>query len=120
MKKKEILIVEDEFVSYMHVKILLEKNGYSTEDICRSGEDAVNRINGSKPDLIIMDIILDGDIDGIEAAKQIRTRYDIPIIFLTASSDEFTCKRALEVTMAGYIRKPFNKHELFDKVEAAI
>ena len=90
----KILVVEDEIIVGMEIKDRLERLGYSVIDTVSSGEEAVKRAEETSPDLVLMDIRLKGDMDGIEAAKRIRHRFNIPVIYLTAYADDETIKRA--------------------------
>ena len=88
MTNEKIMIVEDEKIVALDIKDSLEHFGYSVPCMAASGEDAISFIDKCQPDLILMDIVLKGKIDGIEAAKTIRDNYGIPVIYLTAYSDE--------------------------------
>jgi two-component system, response regulator PdtaR len=120
MSKYRILVVEDEAIVAMGIKEKLEDLGHEVVDIVFSGEDAVEKAIKIEPDLILMDIVLKGDMDGIEAASEIRNRLDIPIIYLTAYSDEEMLKRARMTEPYGYILKPFNNSELNANIEMAL
>jgi CheY-like chemotaxis protein len=110
--KKKILIVEDEMIIAEDLKRLLLKSGYDVTDIVTSGEAALNAVKESKPDLIFMDIVIEGEINGIDAAKQIHDKYKMPIIFLTAWSDDETLEDAGKSDPYGYLLKPVNEKEL--------
>jgi CheY-like chemotaxis protein len=88
MTNSRILVVEDEAIVAMGIKQKLEDLGHQVVDIAYTGEDAVQTALETKPDLILMDIVLKGNVDGIEAAAKIRNQLDIPVIYLTAYSDE--------------------------------
>lgn len=117
--QKKILIVEDELIIAENIKVMLNSLGYLVPNIIVSGEEAVDKVGKTNPDLVLMDIKLKGKIDGIETAKQIRADCDIPIIFLTAFSDEATLQKAKITKPFGYIIKPFNKRELQANIEMA-
>ena len=119
MEKKRIMIVEDEGITAMNIKKSLEDIGYVVTSIAVSGEDAVSNAEEQRPDLVLMDIILMGEIDGIEAAEQIRARFDTPVVYLTAYSDEAMIKRIKKTEPIGYIVKPFNAKELRIALEIA-
>ncbi len=119
MKKKRIMVVEDEGITAMRIKGSLEDMGYSVTSTEFSGEDAVKNAAEDRPDLILMDIVLDGEMDGIEAAGKMRTEYDIPVVYLTAHSDSAIVKRLKATEPFGYIIKPFEDHELRMVVEIA-
>jgi len=115
-----ILIVEDESIVALDIKDKLEHLGYNVLAIVSSGERAIEEVKKNQPDLILMDIILKGEIDGIETARQIRKCFDIPIIYLTAHSDEQTLKRAKVTEPFGYIIKPFVDDDLKSAIEIAL
>ncbi len=119
MAKKRIMVVEDEGITAMNIKVSLEDMGYVVTSISVTGEDAVNNVVEDRPDLILMDIILKGEIDGIEAAEQIRARFGTPIVYLTAYSDEAMIKRIKKTEPTGYIVKPFDEKELRIAIEIA-
>ena len=90
----KILVVEDERITAEDIKSGLENAGYKVPALVSTGEDAIDKAGKLRPDLVLMDIKLKGKMDGIEAAGQIKLRYNIPVIYLTAYSDEYTVKRA--------------------------
>jgi len=124
----KILVVEDERITAEDIKSGLEFAGYTVPAIVSSGEDAIEKAGELKPDLVLMDIKLKGEMDGIEAAGQIRVRYDIPVIYLTAYSDESTVQRAKVTEPSGYIlkertgliKKPFEESELHTAIEITL
>lgn len=120
MAKSRILVVEDEAIVAMGIKQKLEELGHQVVDIVYTGEDAVQTALETEPDLILVDIVLKGNMDGIEAAAKIRSQLDIPIIYLTAYSDEEVLKRARKTEPYGYIIKPFKKSELNANIEMAL
>ena len=120
MDNKNILVVEDESVVAMHIEESLEKLGYAVAAVVASGEEAVKKAEETRPDLILMDIVLKGEIDGIEAAGQIREKFNIPVIYLTAYADDAILQRAKITEPLGYIVKPFNERELKSAIEIAI
>ncbi|MBN2734604.1 MAG: response regulator [Methanomicrobiaceae archaeon] len=120
MKGSSILIVEDEMIISMEIGGMLKKLGYNVAGSVISGRGAIQTARDKRPDLILMDIRLKGDMDGIEAAKKIMELYNIPVIFLTANSDETTIKRAVELKPAGILIKPFKERDLFGNIEMAI
>ena len=115
----KILIVEDESIEAMDIKRALESFGYSVPYIASSGEDAMEKAFDIMPDLILMDIVLKVEKNGIDAASKIK-ELDIPVIFLTAHSEESVVKQALLTDAYGYILKPYNKTELKFTVELAL
>ena len=120
MDKFQVLIVEDEAIVSMDLRYKLESLGYSVPAEVRSGEDAVHAASQLRPDVVLMDIRLSGEMDGIEAAAEIRRRFDIPVIYVTSSVDEATLERAKATEPSGYILKPFLNAELRAVVEMAI
>lgn len=120
MDKPGIFIVEDEFVIAKDIKRCLIKYGYSVVAIASSGEKAIERALELKPDLILMDIVLSGKMDGIEAAKEIQSGLDVPIIYLTACIDKTILERAKMTGTYGYMLKPFEDKELYSTIEMAL
>lgn len=120
MSKIKILIVEDESIVAMDIKHRAEGLGYQVIGVTPSGEEALELVRENPPDLILMDIVLKGKMDGIEAAQRIHDDFDIPVLYLTAYSDEETLKRAKITEPFGYIIKPFEDRELHSSVEIAI
>lgn len=119
MDKKNILIVEDERLIAEDIKRTLIYLGYDVADTVANGKDAIARARESSPDLVLMDIMLEGDINGIEAAEKIYNEMDLPIIFLTAYSNENTLQDARAAQPYGYILKPFEERELHATIEMA-
>ena len=118
---KKILIVEDDDIVALELSNQLSEFGYSVCDSITYGEDVIKRVEALEPDLILMDIILAGDMDGIETAKIINTNYNIPIIFITAYGDKQTLDRAKLSEPYGYIVKPItDKDDLLPTIELAI
>jgi len=120
MSNVKILVVEDESIVAMDIKHRAEGLGYSVTGITPSGEGAIQKASETLPDLVLMDIVLKGDMDGVEAAQKIRDTLDIPVVYLTAYSDEKTLKRAKVTEPFGYIIKPFEDRELHSAVEVAL
>ncbi|HHT19063.1 MAG: histidine kinase dimerization/phosphoacceptor domain -containing protein [Euryarchaeota archaeon] len=114
-----ILIVEDEVVEVMYLKNSLQLMGYDVLAVASSGDEAIDKAKKLKPDLILMDVVLKGDMDGIEAAKHIK-KFKIPIIFLTGLLDDRTVSRALLSEPYGYIIKPFDNRKLKISIEVAL
>lgn len=119
MAGKKILIVEDETIEALDIKNMLESFGYDVPSIELNGEEAVLTAEKIHPDLVLMDIILKGNVDGINAAKQIKD-LNIPVIFLTAHSDNEAVERAKKTEPYGYIVKPYDPVDLKNTVEFAI
>jgi PAS domain S-box-containing protein len=120
MKKVSILVVEDNYIVMMELVSRLEEMGYQIAGTAASGAEAIEKAGKHMPDLTIMDIRLKGDIDGIEAASAIKKKYDIPVIYLTAHSDEETLSRAKITEPFGYILKPFEEKILHSSIEMAL
>jgi DNA-binding LytR/AlgR family response regulator len=120
MSKTNILIVEDESIVAKDIQHSLKKLGYTVVGICSNGEDAIRSAEEMSPDLVLMDIMLKGDMSGIEAADQIRQRMNIPVIYLTAYADESTLNKAKVTEPYGYIIKPFKEIDLHTAIEMAI
>lgn len=119
-EQKQILVVEDESIIGMEIQARLTKLGYRTPHLVHSGLEAIKIASESHPNLVLMDISLQGEMDGIEAAHIIADRYDIPIIFLTANTDESTFQRAKIASPFGYLLKPFEERQLHSAIEIAL
>ena len=112
MTKAKILIVEDDAIVAVDIESRLKTLGYSVLGIVDNGKEAIKKATANNPDLVLMDIVLKGDMDGIEAAEIIRSRFEIPIIFLTAYADEDKLERAKLTMPFGYILKPFRDRDI--------
>jgi len=115
-----IMVVEDEGIIAQDIKNCLEGLGYNVPDVVFTGREAILRAEQLRPDLVLMDIVLKGDIDGIETASEIRKKYNIPIVYLTAYEDDKTLKRAKLTEPLGYILKPFEERYLRSSIEMAL
>ncbi|MBI5402311.1 MAG: response regulator [Ignavibacteriae bacterium] len=120
MKKAEILIVEDDLLTATVIQKYLTTNGYDVTAIAANADEAFDEIGRQKPDLILMDIFLRNSIDGIEIARIVREKYDIPVIYLTADSSEDTIARAKITEPFGYLVKPVDSKILITNVELTI
>jgi PAS domain S-box-containing protein len=120
MPKPRILIVEDESLVGLSLQRKLEVLGYEVSAVVGSGEEAIQQARLLQPDLALMDIMLGGELDGVEAARQIRTQLDMPIIYLTAYSDDNTIERAKFTSPFGYLLKPLQERELQIAIEMAL
>ncbi len=120
MSEVRIMIVDDEHIVALDICNTLERLGYKVPVIVATGEAAVAAAGWEKPDLVLMDIKLKGDMDGIAAAREIHTRHDVPIIYLTAFSDDQTLQRAKMTEAFGYLIKPFDERELHSAIEIAL
>ena len=117
---RNILIVEDEVIIAMALEDSLRDFGYTIAGRATNGADAVRLAIENEPDLALVDIRLNGEMDGIEAANRICRRLDIPVIFLTAYSDDTTLSRAIKTNPFGYLIKPIRPRELYTSIETAI
>ena len=120
MTQANIVIVEDEPIVAMDIKRCLKQLGYQVAGVAANSEDAVQQIVDNRPDLVLMDIRLKGDIDGIETAWRVRQRFNVPIVYLTAHSDPETLERAKFTEPYGYILKPYEDRDLHTTIEMAI
>ncbi|MDP3028538.1 MAG: response regulator [Deltaproteobacteria bacterium] len=120
MAETKILVVEDEGIVAEDIRRSLQNLGYTVSAVVSSGQEAVKKAEEYKPDLVLMDIVLKGEIDGIEAANQIRLCFNIPVVYLTAYADERTMDRAKVTEPFGYIVKPFEDRELRMTIEMAL
>jgi len=120
MRKACILVVEDEVIAAEGVRDRLQSLRYMAPPVVTTGEDAVQKAGELRPALVLMDIKLKGEMDGIEAAEQIRARFDIPVVYLTAYADEATLERARISEPFGYILKPFKAGDLRSTIEMAL
>ena len=120
MTPERVLIVEDEGIVALQVRTALEQRGFDVTDTCASGDTALESLAADPPDLVLMDVRLQGARDGIETAAAMRARSHVPIIFLTANSDSDTLRRARITDPYGYLLKPFNSKELGIAVDMAL
>lgn len=120
MEKVLILIVEDEPIIGKDIQTLLQSLGYEVSEVISTGEEAIVKAVELQPDLILMDIALPGKIDGIAAVKKIKEEIDVPIIYLTAHTEENTFDRARETEPYGYLVKPVGKSDFFTAIETAL
>ena len=116
----KVLIVEDEFIEATDLKRRLEKLGYSVVGMVGNGKDAIKKSEELYPDLILMDIMLKGKMNGIEAAKKITENHDIPVIYLTAYFDGKTLEKAKKTAPYGYVIKPYEDMGLRSAIEMAV
>jgi len=120
MSNARIMIVEDEAIVALDLQHKLKTLGYAVSGVASSGEEAVRKVPQTRPDLVLMDIKLKGDMDGIDAAQRVRDEFNIPVVYLTAYSDENTLQRAKVTEPAGYLLKPFKDRELHATIEMAL
>jgi CheY-like chemotaxis protein len=120
MGMSSILIVEDEGIVALDIQIQLTGLGHIIFGVVSSGKDAIERAASRAVDVVLMDIGLRGDMDGIEAARYIYQQFGTPVIYLTAYKDDMTLQRAMATHPAGYLVKPFEQRDLQMAIEAAI
>lgn len=120
MARAQILVVEDDSIIVMELEDRLYKLGYTVCTATAYGEEAIDKAAELAPDLVLMDIRLKGAMDGIEAAAEIRERYDIPVVYLTAYADNNTLQRAQITEPYSYLIKPFEERELHIAIEMAL
>jgi PAS domain S-box-containing protein len=120
MNPSIILVAEDEAIVAMDIQNRLTAMGYQSAGCAASGEEVLALVDEKRPHLVLMDIRLQGDMDGIEAAEVIRRQFHVPVVFLTAYSEEATLQRAKLAEPFGYILKPFNNRELKSTIEIAL
>ena len=116
----EIILVEDETIIAYELRVRLSMLGHKVLGVFRKGEDACSSAAEKMPDLMLIDIILAGKIDGIETARRVRAAGPTRIIFLTANTDEATRQRALAVGPQGFLLKPFTEDELREELAKAL
>jgi two-component system, response regulator PdtaR len=118
--KGKVLVAEDENIIALDIKKTLEKSGYEVTSINSTAVNVIQKVETEKPDVILMDIMLRSSLDGIEAAKIIHYKYNIPIIYLTALRDNETFERAKSTDPFDYLQKPFDVDKLESAIERAI
>lgn len=120
MSKINILVVEDESIVSKDIQHSLIRFGYGFSGACSNGEKAIALVEEFHPDLVLMDINLKGDLSGIETAEIIKKEFSVPVIFLTAYSDDLTLTKAMVAEPFGYIIKPFKEMDLHTNIELAV
>jgi DNA-binding response OmpR family regulator len=120
MEKHKVIIVEDDEITALNLNMSLQKHGYSVIAVCDNATQAKNRITTHTPDVIIIDISLQESSDGIELAKSIKERYEIPFIYLTSYSDDDIIAQAKLTEPYGYIVKPFDPGSLHATIQMAL
>ncbi len=115
-----VLLVDDEAIVAKDLEFSLRRFGYTVSGTASTGAEAISQTESQRPDVVLMDIRLKGDMDGVDAARQIRTRHDVPIIYLTAYADDTTLARAGETSPYGYLVKPYQEKELHATIETAL
>lgn len=117
MSCPRILIVEDEVVVSMYIETVLSSFGFEVVGTATNGDDAQMLVREANPDLILMDINIEGDYDGIETTRRIKSFSNTPVIFVSAYIDKETKERARDTEPAGYLAKPFKNKELREIIE---
>lgn len=117
---ERILVVEDDAIARLDIQAALERAGYEVAGLAVSGEEAILQADLLNPDLVLMDIRLEGDMDGVEAANEISDRFDLPIIFLTVYADDETLRWAKVAGPYGYLLKPVDHRELRSAIEVGL
>ena len=120
MNAARILIVEDEHVVARHLKLALESDGYEVTGVADSAAQALAVAEKKPPDLVLMDIRIRGDMDGVDTASVLRTQLGLPVVFLTANADDPTLRRALTVGAGGFLTKPFNPKRVHHAIQVAL
>lgn len=120
MCDKVILVVEDEPLVGLEIQEVLTRYGYRVPEVLGNSDEVLQAVQNHKPDLLLMDIRIDGSMDGIATAAQVKKNHELPVVFLTAFSDQDTLKRAAECFPDGYILKPFDERALATNVEMAL
>ena len=118
--KKKILLVEDEAITALDMANMLQKIGYEVAATITSGEEAVMKAIEMRPDLILMDIILSDEMDGIDATKKIKEQINVPVVYLTGNADSRTFQRAGETNHLGYLIKPVSRDNLKSVISTAL
>lgn len=120
MSPARIMVVEDEHLVAEDLRDLLEHLGYEVAAVAHTPDEALDGAERTRPDLVLMDINLGADMDGIQIARKLNTRMSLPIVYLTAQSDAQTLTRAQSTGPLGYLLKPFNEHKLHSTIETAL
>ncbi|HDP80631.1 MAG TPA: PAS domain S-box protein, partial [Spirochaetes bacterium] len=120
MDRQAVLLVEDEYIIALDIRSTLEHIGYEVAAVASTGEEAVELSRKMRPGIVLMDIILGGEMDGVEAARLIRESMDVPVVYLTAYTDEATFNRARATEPYGYILKPVSSDTLYTTIETAL
>ncbi|AKB43356.1 MULTISPECIES: response regulator [Methanosarcina] len=119
MVEGRILVVEDDHIVAMGIRIMLKNLGHTVTGVVSSGEEAISKAESTRPDLVLMDIMLKGNLNGIEASKEIITRFGIPVVYLTACSDRQLLEQIWNVG-SGCIVKPFDEKDLEKSIDIVL
>ncbi len=117
MSKKKVLVVEDEAIIAQDTKLKLESNGYQVVDIVYTGEDALESIKTVKPDIVLMDVLLDGKLDGFETADAIQKQCPTPVLFISAHSEKELMNKAITNPLYKYLVKPLTLEDLMNSIK---
>jgi len=120
MNRIRVLIVEDEPLIAEHIATYLDNNDFEVSAICYDWDDAAGQLNTNTPDVVLLDINLEEERDGIQLAQIINEKYHLPFLFLTAHSDRDTLQKAKAVNPGGYIVKPYNEKTIAASIEIAV
>jgi CheY-like chemotaxis protein len=112
----KVLLVEDDLLTARSIELILREYGFEVIGTLKNADEIVEQVNKLKPDIILMDIILQGKIDGVTATEKLREVVDIPVIFITGSSDRPTLDRIKSVTNSDLLAKPFSTSNLLKKI----
>lgn len=120
MTKGRILVVEDENIVAMGIQMMLRNLGYTITGIISSGENAIREVESTFPDLVMIDVMLKGELDGIEISKEIITKFGIPVIYITACPNSKKLERTWNSGCYGFIVKPFDEMDLHSNIEMTL
>ncbi len=120
MSSGTLLVVEDERIIALDLRSKLVRLGYTVLGMAHTGEEAVRMVDDLKPDMVLMDVILDGGMDGVDALCRIRERHAMPVLFVSACNDATTRDRAMKAGCVGFLSKPVDMHELAERLSAAL
>ena len=120
MRKTKILVVEDEIIVARDIRNMLLGLGYEVTAVVSGARTAIQKTHETNPDLVLMDVMLHGEVTGVEAAERIYTQFNVPVVYLTAYADSKTVQLAKKTEPFGYIIKPFEERELQTTIEIAL
>jgi PAS domain S-box-containing protein len=120
MSTPQILVVEDEALVAKSIGMELNALGYGLCGVAACGEEAIRIASETQPDLVLMDIVLKGDLDGVETTQRIREHMDVPVVYITAYADEHTLARAKKTDPFGYLLKPYEERALHTTIQIAL
>jgi len=120
MVQPRILLVEDEQIAAMDIREMIEESDYQVVDVVGTADEALTQLENQEVDLVIMDIRLPGDKDGVDAVEVINEELELPVVYLTAHSDEKTLQRAKQTNPAGFLVKPVTEADLRTTLEMVL